>query len=125
MRRTILLCGFVMIFSVALTGQERSVFVSAKGQYGFIIPHASAVRPLSDANPTALQLEVSKLNDSDKSWQVCNCYGRDGLALSYVNFGNSRQLGNAYGLAYFAEAYLSRVVVLSNCRYVAASVQLI
>lgn len=78
-----------------------------RNHYGFIIPHASDLKEISQTRPWGIQLEWSKLMLSEKSWNNCNCYAQTGFSFNYFNYGNPEQLGNSYNLIYFAEPYLS------------------
>ncbi len=80
--------------------------VGLNAQYGFIIPHSEELKAISGVNPWGLSADVSKLFNSDKSWDNCNCYSKIGLSFNYYNYGNPEQLGNSYNLILFAEPYL-------------------
>jgi hypothetical protein len=71
----------------------------AEGQYGFIIPHASDLRYVSGSVPTGVTLTWQRMNSSQSSWDVCNCFHYLGFQFSYHNFGNPDVLGAAYSLA--------------------------
>ncbi len=97
-----------MIFSYASApAQKQPFYYSTKGHFGFIIPHASSIRGLAkSADPWGVQLEVSRLNLTEKAWKKCNCYNRNGISVSYFNFGNPDELGGAFVSSYFAEGYV-------------------
>lgn len=80
---------------------------NVQAHYGFIIPHSSELKPVSNSNPAGLQLDWSKLLLSQKAWNSCNCFSQLGVSASYINFGNPQQLGNAYSLVFFSEPYLN------------------
>ncbi len=82
------------IFSFFAQGQvvER---LGLEGQYGYIIPHSADLLPVSKTNPIGMTLNYQRLNSSEESWQVCNCYHYLGLQLGYQNFGNPEVLGSA------------------------------
>lgn len=80
---------------------------NVQAHYGFIIPHSSELKPVSNTNPGGIQLDWSKLLLSRKAWDSCNCFSQLGLSASYINFGNPEQLGNAYSLVFFSEPYLT------------------
>ncbi|TRX60834.1 acyloxyacyl hydrolase [Fulvivirga sp. M361] len=103
-----ILISFLMPGSIY--GQEdiqNPTIFGARSHYGFIIPHSSELKNISQTNPWGFQIEWSKLMVKDKSWNNCNCYAQTGLSFTYFNHANPKQLGNSYNLIYFVEPYLS------------------
>ncbi|MEM9858875.1 MAG: acyloxyacyl hydrolase [Bacteroidota bacterium] len=105
---------FFLLFlslSVSLFAQEEDhinpTLLGLRANYGFIIPHSSELRDISESSPWGIQLDWSKLMTSRKSWDNCNCYAQTGLSFYYFNYSNPEQLGNSYNLVYFAEPYLN------------------
>ncbi|WP_207226887.1 acyloxyacyl hydrolase [Cecembia calidifontis] len=93
---------FVFIFTsfnlvANALGQEVEK-LSLESSYGFIIPHSQALKPLSQSNPLGFSLHYQKLNQSQKSWDACNCFHYLGLQFSYHDFGNPPVLGHALSL---------------------------
>ena len=87
--------------------QANPTLLGIRSHYGFIIPHSSELKDISNSNPIGFQVEWSKLMMSEKSWNNCNCYAQTGLSFNYFNYRNPRQLGNSYNLIYFAEPYIT------------------
>lgn len=70
-----------------------------EGSYGFIIPHSSELRPISESNPFGLSVHYQLLKQEKKNWDACNCFHYLGIQASYHNFGNPEVLGSAYHLS--------------------------
>lgn len=81
--------------------------VGLRGHYGFIIPHISELRHISDTHPWGLELDLSWHFGSRKAWEYLHTYPRLGASLAYYNFGNPEVIGNAYSLLFYAEPFLS------------------
>jgi len=107
----------LMILSLPLTriqsqhvepeNKKDPLYLGAKAHYGFIIPHADELKPVSDTNIWGFQLDFSKLNTSYKSWSNCNCYSRLGLSFNFYDYRNPEVLGHSYNLAFFFEPYFN------------------
>ncbi len=82
-------------------------FASLQGYYGYIIPHSTDIAGISNSNPFGVQLELSRLKYSQNAWSTCNCYSQIGIALTYFNFNNSKELGSSMNVILFAEPKLS------------------
>lgn len=52
-------------------------------------------------------IEASQLRYKQASWNACNCYSQNGVALTYFNFDNRKILGSSVNLILFAEPQLS------------------
>lgn len=87
--------------------QKSPVYLGAKLNYGFIIPHYDELKEISQQNIWGFQLSVSKLFTSPEAWSSCNCYSRMGLAFSFFDYRNPDVLGHSYNLIYFYEPYLN------------------
>ncbi len=83
------------------------VYLGAKVHYGFIIPHSEDLKEISEPNIWGLQIDVSKLNTSFKSWSNCNCYSRLGFSFNFYDYRNPEVLGHSYNLAFFFEPYFN------------------
>jgi hypothetical protein len=68
-------------------------------QYGFIIPHAADLKPVSGYNPVGILVNWQLMKTDRNSWEACNCFHYLGLQFSYTWFGNREILGSAYTLA--------------------------
>lgn len=74
-----------------------------RAHYGFIIPHSSAIEPVSHTNPYGFELGANKLHTSFNRWQVFNAYWISGIQAGYFNFQNPAVLGSAINITVFAE----------------------
>ena len=88
------------------TKQKPTLIVGSGLQTGFIIPHSSELKEVSESSPWGINVDISKLMYSDKAWNNCNCYSKLGLAFNYYNYSNPAQLGNSYNLILFVEPKL-------------------
>ena len=84
-----------------------SVYVGLQGHFGSILPHTSAISQLTDTWLWGFQAEVSRIRSTRASWNTCNCYSQNGIAISYFNFNNPEVLGGAVNIAVFAEPQLT------------------
>lgn len=103
------ICVAWVVICLSLTklqGQHYSVY-GVSGHYGWIIPHSSELKALSDSAPVGIQLDWSRIRTSDKAWENCNCYAQVGFSFNYFNYQNRDQLGSSSNLSFFAEPYLS------------------
>lgn len=94
----------LIFFSVKCYPQKKysqSVF-AIKFHYGSIVIHTPSVKNVAGAKPFGTELEYSKLPMDSVSFKKCNCFPRNGIALSYFNF-NSAILGQGTMLSYFIE----------------------
>lgn len=80
--------------------------VSASYLYSSILTGRTSLMPFLQNHPQLLQVDFGILKDSQKSWNYCNCYSRNGVSFSYIDFGNPSQLGRAFTLSAFAEPIL-------------------
>ncbi len=89
------------------TQTNNPYYVAVKPQYGFIIPHAPAIRDISSTNPFGLEVETGWHLLKKKDWQRCNCYSRAGLSLLYSNYNNPDVLGSSINLLAFGEPFFN------------------
>jgi len=104
--------NFLPIFTGANTVHESDsikspLYIGSKFHYGFIIPHAEDLKPVSESNIWGLQVDISKLGVSSKAWSNCNCYSRLGLSFIFFDYRNPEILGHSYSLAFFFEPYFN------------------
>lgn len=93
--------------AVLMSQQSTQTFnplvIGLHGYYGFIIPHAQIVEPLTHTNPRAVELNVALHLTSENVWKYCFCYPRVGAALHYVDFGNRQEVGSAISFYPYVE----------------------
>lgn len=77
-------------------------------QYGFIISHAPDLKPLSANYPYGFSLSYQQMVTSQKHWNACNCFHYLGAKFSYINYGDSHSLGEAYAFSGTFEPVLWR-----------------
>ena len=88
------------------TQTSNPLVIGLHGYYGFIIPHAQIVEPLSHTNPRAVELNVALHLTSEDVWKYCFCYPRVGAALHYVDFGNRQEVGSAISFYPYVEPFI-------------------
>ena len=88
------------------SGRYNPVVFGIHGSYGFIIPHARVVEPLTHTNPFSVELNLSLHLTSEDIWKYCFCYPRVGVALHYVDFGNREEVGSAVALYPYIEPFV-------------------
>jgi hypothetical protein len=107
---------FILILCVGITrggcqevvGDSTVVGFVAKAHYGMILPHTRDIAALARASsPWGIQGEIFRLRYTKSSWNTCNCFSRNGIALSYFDFDNSAVLGRSVNLILFAEPQLT------------------
>ena len=76
--------------------------LSAGIQHGFIFAHSEAVQNTKDANPTGIEITLTKQRTDSAIWNLCNCYPRRGLLFSFYDYDN-KLLGKSATAAYFLE----------------------
>jgi hypothetical protein len=83
--------------------KERNLFsIGAGYQRGFILAHSEAVQNTKGANPIGIELILSWKRNDAAVWDLCNCYPRKGLLLTYHEYDNAI-LGHGFSAAYFLE----------------------
>ncbi len=109
-RYSILIAILTAIFPVLTCSQESKPFnpkvIGVHGSYGFIIPHARIVEPLTHTNPFSVELNLAFHLTSEEIWKYCFCYPRAGVALHYVDFGNRDEVGTAVALYPYIEPFI-------------------
>ena len=83
--------------------KEPSLFSVAAGiQHGFIFAHSQAVQNTKGARPTGVEMILSWQRNDAVVWDLCNCYPRKGLLLSYYDYDRAL-LGKSATAAFFLE----------------------
>jgi hypothetical protein len=85
----------------------RYFFVAASAQRGRILVQDQQAAHLVQKDAWSAQLELSVVKNTQRTWNYCNCYSKNGASLSYVDFGNPTNLGHSINLATYVEPYLS------------------
>ncbi|MEX2233640.1 MAG: acyloxyacyl hydrolase [Cyclobacteriaceae bacterium] len=83
------------------------VLIGSQIHFGKILPHSKAIADLTDSYVSGWQADISRLRNTQASWNTCNCFSQNGISFSYVNFNNSKELGKGFSLAVFAEPLLT------------------
>jgi hypothetical protein len=103
----------IVIFSDAVLCQQRqaadstTVMSGVTGHLGSILSHSGQIAHLAGSWLWGVQGELARIRYTQKSWDACNCYSRNGVSLSYFNFTNPEVLGSAISVALFAEPQLT------------------
>ena len=116
--------AFLLVFAIGFffsgTAQDsisNPSYISVKPQYGFIIPHSSSIKEISDFRPYGFEAETGWHLLSDQDWKRCNCYSRAGFTVLHINFNSPDILGASTNLIAFAEPFFNyRGFVLTSVR---------
>lgn len=107
MRSLVFIAMFASQVAIAQTDSSKIVYdVSVSYLYTSIWTGQSSLKPFKQNHPQVVQFDFGILKNSQKSWNYCNCYSRNGVSLSYIDFGNPSQLGQAFAIAVFTEPTL-------------------
>jgi hypothetical protein len=88
--------------SAILHPGRSAIFVVAAGiQHGFIA-HSPAVENTKGAHPTGAEINFSWQKGDSSTWEICNCYPRQGVLIAYYDY-DTKILGKSLLLAYFLE----------------------
>ena len=79
--------------------------VAMHQHYGFIIIHSTEIRAIKDSYPTGTELTFNWQKMNQKSWDLCYCYPRIGVLVSFFDFDNKSILGYGYNVAGFIEPF--------------------
>src|SRR5687768_8644027 len=88
-------------------GDSTTVSIGSHFSYGKILPHSESIVDLTGSYLWGWQTDISRIRYTKASWSICNCYSENGISLSYFNFNNPKELGQAINLALFAEPQLT------------------
>lgn len=84
-------------------GRLKDLFSVGIGlQHGFIFPHSQEVQNTKGARPTGIEAILSWQRNDTPTFDLCNCFPRQGILLAYYNFDNNI-LGKGATAAYFLE----------------------
>jgi hypothetical protein len=92
---------FLALFlSVAFFSKGQNISrLGMEANYGFIIPHSTDLRSISQFNPYGFTVHYQNLNLKAERWNACNCFHYLGVQFSYHNFANQDVLGAAYSIS--------------------------
>jgi hypothetical protein len=96
---------FINVFSQEKT-RINNLLIGIHSHYGFIIPHTSAIEPISHTKPYGFELDISDLHTNYDSWRVFHRYNISGIQAAYYNFQNPGVTGSAYALSIYTEPIL-------------------
>ena len=83
-----------------------SVFsLAIKQHYGFVIIHSRAIRAIKNSHPMGTEFNFSWQKIDKKSWELCHCYPKVGILLSFFDFDNKKILGYGFNVAGFVEPF--------------------
>jgi hypothetical protein len=92
--------------TVASTDSSNILFLGTKFQSGFVWRDNRRLENMQLNNPKIFQVDFSVLKNRQRNWDYCGCFTKNGVSLSYYDFGNARQLGHAVNLMLFTEPYI-------------------
>ena len=105
----ILLCSFIQSSGTNTLKSDtlsKHIFsLDIKEHYGFIIIHSEEIRAIKNSFPTGTELNFNWQKIDEKSWNLCYCYPRAGLLVSFFDYDNKKILGYGFNLAGFVESF--------------------
>ncbi|MGM0497001.1 MAG: acyloxyacyl hydrolase [Bacteroidota bacterium] len=110
MKNLTLLLTILVIITFSGNARESDpnpFYFSLKPQYGFIIPHSSSIKNISDFQPYGFGAEGGWHLLKDKDWERCNCYSRTGFTILHINYNSPDILGSSTNLIAFAEPFFN------------------
>lgn len=99
---------FLLFLTQSSGAQQAITRLGAEMQYGFIMPHAADLIPISQSNPYGIRFSYDRMRVDKKSWDACNCFHYLGVQLSHYQFGNPSVLGHGTTLSTSFEPLLFR-----------------
>lgn len=76
--------------------------IGAGIQHGFIFAHSPAVENTKGAHPTGAELSFAWQKNDTATWNLCNCFPKNGLLISYYDY-DVNVLGHGVQISYFLE----------------------
>ncbi|MBL0742055.1 acyloxyacyl hydrolase [Chryseolinea lacunae] len=101
-----------MLLLVALTtsaqtpDSSRIYFVDARFHSGKILIDDPSLATLLTRPPRMAEVNFSLLKNEQRAWDYANCYTKNGVSLSYADFGNTAILGHAVSATVFTEPFI-------------------
>lgn len=109
LRRHALVLLFLLITSTAFAqtpDSSRIYFVDTRFHTGKILIDDPALATLLTRPPRMAEVNLSFLKNEQRAWDYANCYAKNGISLSYADFGNTDILGRAISAAVFTEPFI-------------------
>jgi hypothetical protein len=92
-----------LLMPACFAQKQKNIFSIGLGaQHGFIFAHSPEVENTKGSNPTGIEGILSWQRSDAATWNLCNCFPRKGLLLTYYDYDNAI-LGRSYTAAYFLE----------------------
>ena len=76
--------------------------------FGAILPHRQIVNEVVEGHTYAAELSFYKQTTGKKDWQQTYAYPKVGISGLFMNLGNPKELGNAFGVFSFVELPLNQ-----------------
>ncbi len=109
------LIGFVLImislcFSFRSFGREKNIetappVIGIRPHYGFIIVHSRDIRPVKDSYPFGVGIEISRHQNSKKTFDRCLCFPRLGVSTIFWDYNSREILGRGVNSIFFVEPF--------------------
>lgn len=100
--RCFLIMGMLLSF-MPILAQESNQYLSGMLNYGNVILHSQELRPIGASYPIGISIDYGKHQSTQKVWNVCNCYPRSGVSLTFWDFDNPDVLGYGFSGMYFIQ----------------------
>jgi len=104
-----LLFFFLLVFIKGFTQESINSFgLKETFHIGSILPHRSEVNEIIEGHSFAYELSFVKPTIGKKEWQQLYKYPQVGISGLFMNLGNPKELGNAYGVFSFIDMPLNQ-----------------
>jgi len=101
MKALFLIC-YILLHNILIAQESKKIIIGAKVHYGQVYIHTPVVKNVAGSKPYGVEIEFSRQPIDTASFNKCNCFPRNGIALTYFNFDNSI-LGTGTAISYFIE----------------------
>jgi len=98
----IFITALIFVSPILIAQKNRQTVTGIKLHYGSIFIHTPSVNNVSGAQPFGTEVEFSRQPLDSVAFNKCNCFARNGIALSYFNLDN-KILGDGVMVSYFIE----------------------
>lgn len=94
--------NILLLPSILFAQKNDQIIIGLKAHYGSIFIHTPSVKNVAGSKPYGAEIEFSRQPTDTLSFNNCNCFPRNGIAISYFDF-DTHILGHGAMLSYFLE----------------------
>jgi hypothetical protein len=104
--KKIFLLFFLLPASLAASAQNGVKGVNLSAHYGANISHSTSMESIKSTYPYGVEFNYFKHYTDEDSWDLCNCFPKSGLSLSFFDYGNKEVVGYGANVSGFIEPYV-------------------